>query len=244
MPNATNSNNVSEAKVLVLGGTGLIGSTFLKEAEDSSFISKTLTISRRRIPLFDSLEKLTCIVEPNSERWVEIIEKMESFDLVFSALGTTKHNLNESETQKQVDHELNLRLAGAAKAKGAKVLIMVTSFNNPYLTLSIPYFALKKEIEDGVTKLIFQRTIFLRPGPLVGDRSALNTKQSFSSVLSSVIARLTYDTPCSQGLGFPIRAEEVAEAAVFLLETNLHLDEVKFVSSREMFDLAHALEGI
>lgn len=242
-PTSTVTN--SQAKILVLGGTGLVGSNFLKEAQKSSFISKIITISRRELPpQIGPLSKLSSIVEPDTAKWNDVISQMESFDIVFSGIGTTKGDAKGFENQKLIDHDLNLRLAKASKAKGVEIFMMVTSFNNPYLTLAFPYFALKKQIEDDIIKLGFQKTIFLRPGPLVGDRSLLKPKQSFASTMSSIIASITYNTPCSTLLGVSIKAQEVAEAGMFLLETNVHLEGVQYVTSQEMFELAYALEGI
>lgn len=187
----TNSSNSSESKVLVLGATGLVGSHFLKEAQDSAFITKIITISRRKSPDFEKLSKVTSIVNSDVAVWDNIIQELEPFDIVFSALGTTKGDAKGFKNQELIDHDLNIKLAKAAKERGAKVYTLVSSFNNRFLSNFVPYFKLKNRIEQDIQQIGFEKTIFLRPGPLVGDRTALKPEQTFGSRISSTIADWT-----------------------------------------------------
>lgn len=238
------TNSSSESTVLILGATGLVGSHFLKEAQESAFITKIITISRRALPTFNNLSKVTSIVNNDVTEWERLIQDLEPFDIVFSGIGTTKGEAKGFNNQKLIDHDLTVNLATAAKKRGAKVFVMASSFNNRLLSTWVPYFRLKNQVEQDIQNLGFNKTIFLKPGPLVGDRTVLKPEQTYASQLSSAIANFTYNTPCSSLFGFSIKAEEVAEAAMYLVETNSYMDRVKYITSEEMFDLAHALESI
>lgn len=230
--------------ILVVGATGLVGSHFIKEAQTSGLVGKITVLARRSAPYFQAFDKVHAIIEPDSLLWSKWIQGSEQIDMVFSALGTTVGDAGGMSRQRRVDYDLNLIVAHQCKLKGAKVFVLVSAFNNLLVTKTLPYFALKQQIEDAITFLHYDSTIILRPGPLVGDRSHVKPNKTMRSILSTFVADYTYDTPFSCLVGGTVKAQEVAEAAMFLLETNQQLVSIKVLSSREIFLLSRAIDSL
>ncbi|KAH3679678.1 hypothetical protein WICMUC_000818 [Wickerhamomyces mucosus] len=227
--------------VLVLGGTGLIGSSFVKECSGSFKISKIIVLARRSLPIFNGLDKLELIVEKDTSKWSVIISQLKvKVDVIFSSLVTTSDSKRFSD-QKKIDLDLNVSLIESARYIGVEKVIMVTSVNNSILSKIFPYFYLKRQIEHSLISLDFPHTMLLRPGPLVGDRSSLRDNVSLSTWLSSQVANWTYCTPCSSLFGFSIKAEEVVCAALFQIGFS---DKVKILTSEEMYSIAHDIDII
>jgi uncharacterized protein YbjT (DUF2867 family) len=230
--------------VLIIGATGLVGTHFLREAQNSILVKKITVLSRRDIPLFHNLDKVHAIIETDTLLWSKWIQDSSQIDVVFSALGTTRGDSGSISEQRTIDYDLNLMVAQQSKLKGAKVFTLVSSFNNAAVSKFFHYFALKQQVEGAITSLLFDATIILRPGPLVGDRSSINSQYTLRSFLSSLVATYTYNTPLSCLVGGTIKAEEVAEVAMFMIETSRHLKDVRVVTSREMLQLGDAVRSL
>lgn len=227
-------------KVLVVGGTGLLGSNFIQQCSDSPKVAKIIALVRRNSPILLDLPKVELIVNEDTSSWSSVIKNYpDDIDVIFSSLSTTRGAANGLKNQRKIDLDLNMELMKAARTKNATKVIIVTSFNNALISRIFPYFSLKRTIEDSILCLDYPRTLILRPGPLVGNRATLTDNISFASKLSSGIASWTYNTPCSSLLGFSIKAKEVINAAVYLLDNTEH---VKIMTSQEMFALSKTLE--
>ncbi|KAH3688489.1 hypothetical protein WICPIJ_000527 [Wickerhamomyces pijperi] len=232
----------TDLKVLVIGGTGLLGSNFVCQCSQSSKVSKVIVLARRSFPKFANMSKVEMIVNKDTSQWSNLIyDYPEDIDVIFSSLSTTRGDAKGFANQKQIDLDLNMELIKAAQVKKASKVIIVTSFNNALISRIFPYFSLKKTIENSILSLNYSSTLILRPGPLVGDRTCLKSDVSFASKLSSEIAAWTYNTPCSSLLGFSIKDDEVINSAMYYLDNQ---DHVKIVTSEEMFGLSAAMEGI
>lgn len=218
---------------LVLGATGLCGSAFLKYAEQSKAFEKVFTITRRELPEKVQTDKLTAIVDKNTENWANLIP--EGTDVLFTGLATTRAAAGGLDNQYKIDHDLNVDLAKAAKERGCKTIVLVSSQGaNP--SSFFFYMKMKGEIERDIINLGFEKTIILRPGPLLGERAG-NFK-GFGNAAISKLGGLLYKSKLQPVLSYPVYGDEVGKAGVILALDKSRDEKVQIVSSSEILKLA------
>jgi len=89
--------------------------------------------------------------------------------MFLSALGTTRAAAGGLENQRNIDYELNLQLAKAAKDAGVETYVLISVAGATAKGL-LPYSKMKGELEDAVKTLGFKHCVILKPGLLVGER--------------------------------------------------------------------------
>lgn len=149
--------------VVVVGGTGLVGSALLDEL--SARRVPTVAISRRTgEPRIGILYQVTDMarLEPRS------IPKGTT--AAFCALGTTIRNAGGSQEEfRHVDHDLVLSFARAARKAGIPVFALVSAAGADPRS-KVFYNRVKGETERDLKALGFPSLTILRPGLLLGDR--------------------------------------------------------------------------
>ncbi|ANB12461.1 Fmp52p [Sugiyamaella lignohabitans] len=230
----------SSLNVIVLGATGLVGKLFVKESAESkaSFISSVKTIGRRSTGVESA--KVSDILDPDTSKWPDKIAELESTpDVMFSGLGTTKAIAGSFENQYKIDHDLNVAAAKAAKEKGVKTYVLISSAGSSAGSM-IPYLKMKGEIERDIIALEFPRTIILRPGVLIGEREVSHgigevVMQKFTSLVYGTV--FTKISPMSAAKGV-----DVARSALELLKTDPPTDSskpaVEIYENSKILDLA------
>lgn len=157
---------MSERKrVLLLGATGLIGRNIIARASQMPDLA-IVGLARSEMQ-FAPGTKFEMVLSP-SEGWAEAIA-MVAPDLVINALGTTRRKAGSMAAFRQVDHDLVLQVAKAAKAAGAQQFVHVSSIGaDPHARFR--YLRIKGEVEQGLKALKFRRLDILRPSLLRGAR--------------------------------------------------------------------------
>lgn len=216
----------------ILGATGLCGSGFLKVAEKSASFAKITTLTRRELPTQHSA-KVVSIVNKDSETWGTLIP--DEVNVFFSGLATTRGQAGSQENFYKIDHDMNVDLAKAAKAKGCNTCVIVSSAGaNENSRLF--YFRVKGEIERDIIALGFDKTIILRPGPLLGDRG--QNDKGFLNAASAKIGSYFYRSRLQGLVGHPVYGDEVAKVGVKLATDLTTTKKVQIVESAEILRLA------
>lgn len=215
--------------LFVVGATGLVGAEFLRLADKSALFSAIEGLTRRKLP-FEVSSKVDGVVETNSENWAGLVGKTKIDDVFFSGLGTTRAAAGGLANQYKIDHDLNLELAKAAKAKGFKTYVLISS-GGANSGSYFPYLKMKGELDDEVTKLGFERTIIVRPGLLLGERE--KSKGFFVNSLSRV-GSWVHNTPLSVGT-HSIYGKEVAAGVLKALEQDKK--GVEYLSTNDLYAL-------
>lgn len=219
------------SSVLVLGATGLCGGAFLKFADSSAEVSKVYALTRRPLTNPQALKKTENIVDTNPSGWTKILP---TADILFSSLSTTKGNAGGFDQQYKIDHDLNIELAKQAKANGTRTFIIVSSTGASPESM-FPYLRMKGEIERDILALDFDKTIILRPGPLVGERD--NNLKGLGNTVVSKFGGLFYNSFISPLFSYPAQGLDVGKVG---LEAALKLDNgVHIIGSSEVVEWSH-----
>jgi uncharacterized protein YbjT (DUF2867 family) len=94
-------------------------------------------------------------------------EALPAADVAFSCLGTTIKKAGSREAFRAVDHDAVVAFAKAARAKGARAFVHVSSLGAAKGSRSF-YSSVKGDVEEAVTHLGFESVHALRPSILDG----------------------------------------------------------------------------
>ncbi|KAM3474710.1 hypothetical protein MY5147_004146 [Beauveria neobassiana] len=92
----------------------------------------------------------------------------------------------------KIDHDLNIELARAAKAAGAKTFVFISGGGTRgLLSSSVPYSKMKNGVEDAIKELDFEHGIILKPGLILGQREESRTAESWLQSLTSGLGKVS-----------------------------------------------------
>lgn len=152
-------------RILLVGATGLIGRTIIERSPSLDDIILQ-GVARREIPFPEGTRMELVLAE--SDAWPQIVTQLVP-DAVISALGTTQKKAGSQEGLREVDHDLVLEVARAAKGAGVKNFVQISSVGaDPFSRNS--YLRIKGETERDLKALKLHRLDILRPGLLRGKR--------------------------------------------------------------------------
>lgn len=173
-----------QTRVVLVGATGLIGRAVMAEAVGRSDIH-LVAVARREVPLPPGARMEMLLSD--TDHWPDAIAAGRPHAVVI-ALGTTiKAVGGDRQAFRAVDHDLVLECAAAAKAAGARQLIVVSSIGAQFSSKNF-YLSVKGEVEDKLAKLHFERLDIIRPGLLRGKRDGTpRLAQKIGMMLSPLI---------------------------------------------------------
>lgn len=173
-----------QTRVVLVGATGLIGRAVMTEAVGRHDIH-LVAVARREVPLPKGARMEMLLSDTG--HWPDAIAAGRPHAVVI-ALGTTiKAVGGDKAAFRAVDHDLVLECAAAAKAAGARQLIVVSSAGARFSSKNF-YLSVKGEVEDKLAKLHFHRLDILRPGLLRGHREGpLRPAERWGAIFSPVL---------------------------------------------------------
>lgn len=170
-------------RLLLLGATGLVGSSTLTLAIANPAISEVVAATRRPLaprgklvnPVNQRLETLASLVKD----W--------SVDAVICALGTTKAKAGSQEALRYVDYQLPVLFAKACHAAGVETFALVSAIGAS--TTSMFFYARTKgELERDIQQIGFRSLTIYRPSIISGPRNEVRTAENLVLTLSRVLA--------------------------------------------------------
>jgi len=170
-------------RLLLLGATGLVGSTVLRQALADQAVSEVVAPTRR--PLV-SQNKL---VNPVDSCLDELAPRVKSWnvDAVVCALGTTKAKAGSQKAFRYVDYTLPLVFAKAAHIAGVETFALVSAIGASASSMFF-YAKTKGEVERDIQKIGFRSLTICRPSIIAGERSEMRIAEGAVLAISRVLA--------------------------------------------------------
>lgn len=202
---------------IVIGATGLVGSTLVKQICENPNYSKVVLLLRK--PLIISHSK---VIQEVIDFDKLDVSKIVGDDL-FCAMGTTLAKAGSKENQYKIDCTYPYEVGKIAKINGVKQYILVSSVGANVESSNF-YLRTKGDLEKKIESLDFQNFVSIRPSMLLGDREESRLGEKIGKVLSNLLSPLLFGS-LSKYHG--IEAADVAKAMQRF--ANQGLDGVKYV---------------
>lgn len=192
-------------KVLIIGGTGLVGKAIVSQLIHDDRVAEIHSFSRRNIYLAHPKLHQHLVDFEHINGWSDQLDG----DVFFSAMGTTRSAAGSKEAQYRVDFDYQLECAKAAKQNGVTRYVLISSIGaDP--TSSFFYLKMKGALERSVRELGFQSAHILRPATLTGLRETPRTMEKIFEPVTRLLSKLPFLKAQR-----PISGDQVAEAAIF-----------------------------
>lgn len=168
---------------IIIGATGLIGSTLVEQILENPVYSKVVLLLRK--PLNVSHPKLV--------QEVIDFDKLDALKIVcddlFCAMGTTLAKAGSKEAQYKIDCTYPFEIGKIAKVNGVKQYILVSSLGADFQSSNF-YLRTKGDLEQKIKSLGFQNFVSLRPSFLLGDRQEFRLGEKIGVVLVKLLSPL------------------------------------------------------
>ncbi|SDX54702.1 NAD(P)H-binding protein [Paenibacillus sp. CF384] len=201
-------------KALLVGATGLVGASLLRQLlQDSRCSAVTILVRRPLRPPADesgSNRKLT-VITADFDRMDEALAGVEA-DIVFCTLGTTIKKAKTQEAFRQVDLAYPVAIGEWAARHGAAKMIIVSAMG-ANASSSIFYNRVKGEMEAQLSALGLRELHIVRPSLLLGKREEFRLGEK-AGILLTPLLKLFMQGALRKYR--PVEAEDVAAFMVSL----------------------------
>lgn len=222
--------SIPESKVaIVAGGSGLVGHELMMLLLKEDAIAKVHAMGRRPTHLSHSKLKEHIHVDLSITQWDEDSPPPE---IGFICLGTTLKQAGSKEKLAKVDVDLVCHVAQEMKLLGVTRIAVVSSYGADPDSYS-HYLKCKGRMESAVSKMGFERVVFVRPGPLSGERD----KPRKNEIVTEYVLKLLSPLLIGKLANFkPISGKDVAQCMLYsLFETQTSQSYPTIFDTRSMY---------
>lgn len=203
-----------EGKIaIVIGGTGLVGTSLLQQLVADERYSNIVAIGRHKPsvedPKIDFIEN--DLLKPKSAA-----EHLFGDDL-FVCIGTTIKKAQSKEAFRFVDYTIPKKIAKHAHKNGVKNIAVVSSVGAHRLSGSF-YLKMKGKMEDAIIEEEFKRTVILRPSLLLGNRKEKRTAEGIGRKLAPITNLLLWGRKMRKYRA--VKAYQVATAMIHYINNS------------------------
>jgi uncharacterized protein YbjT (DUF2867 family) len=174
----------SGKSVLVLGGTGLVGSHCLRLLADDPAFDRVLSLTRRPLPR----ELTHGTVDAHVVDFDDLAAHASLFrvDQIICALGTTIKQAGTQEAFRVVDYRYPLTAARLGVEQGATHFLLVSSLGADPRS-RVFYSRVKGEVESAVLAMSYRSVTIVRPSLLLGPRAAYRLGEQIGKRLAFLV---------------------------------------------------------
>ena len=170
---------------IIIGATGLVGSTLVTQICENPNYSKVVLLLRK--PLNISHSKLIQeVIDFDNIDALKVVG-----DDLFCAMGTTLAKAGSKEAQYKIDCTYPFEIGKIAKANGVKQFILVSSVGADFDSSNF-YLRTKGDLEKKIQSLGFQNFVSVRPSMLLGDREESRLGEKIGKVFSNLLSPLLF----------------------------------------------------
>ncbi|MDZ7900834.1 MAG: NAD(P)H-binding protein [Arcicella sp.] len=170
---------------IIIGATGLIGSTLVEQILENPAYSKVVLLLRK--PLNVSHSKLVQEVidfdKPDASKIMG--------DDLFCAIGTTLAKAGSKDAQYKIDCTYPYEIGKIAKANGVKQYLLVSSLGADADSSNF-YLRTKGDLEQKIKYLGFGNFVSFRPSFLLGDRQEFRLGEKIAVVFVKLLNPLMF----------------------------------------------------
>ncbi|KAF9352362.1 hypothetical protein BGX26_009826, partial [Mortierella sp. AD094] len=168
--------SIPKNSCLILGGTGAVGKSLVRDALASNSFTRVLTLGRRTVVTNDSFPNLS-VLEQQTVNFESIPETFPASDLpqvVFCTLATTRANAGSAAAFKKIDQQYVVDSARYIHEKApkdpvtglSKVHFLYCSAANANINSFFLYSKSKGETEKALAEIGFERVSIFQPAYL------------------------------------------------------------------------------
>ena len=198
----------SHRTALLAGATGLVGGHLLRRLLADPRYRQVIAVSRKELGI--EHPKLRPLITNFDAIEAAIAGLGETVDDAFCALGTTIKTAGSREAFRRVDFGYVVAFARAARAAGARRLMLVSAIGASARS-AIFYLRVKGETEEALAALGYPALHIFRPGLLLGQRAESRPREALGMALAPFLNPLMLG-PAKAYRGIP--ADTVAAAMI------------------------------
>jgi uncharacterized protein YbjT (DUF2867 family) len=207
---------------IIIGATGLIGSTLVEQILENPAYSKVVLLLRKPLNISHSklIQEVIDFDKPDASKVIG--------DDLFCAMGTTLAKAGSKDAQYKIDCTYPYEIGKIAKANGIKQYLLVSSLGADADSSNF-YLRTKGDLEQKIKSLGFENFVSFRPSFLLGDRQEFRLGEKIAVVFVKLL------NPLMIGGLKKYRGIEASRVASSMQKmANQGLSGVRFVESDEI----------
>ena len=198
-------------KVLVIGGTGLVGSCLVKELVDSEKYTSVILLVRQK-QLEDHPKINEIVFDFNDQSDIVLLDKV---DHVFCCIGTTIKKAGSKKNFMEVDYGIPIRFAYWSERMNIQSFSIITSMGANESS-RVFYNKVKGKVENKIKKMKIPNINIFRPALILGARSEKRPGEKLGQIIFRLINPILVG-PAKKYRG--IEAKRIARGMLSHLET-------------------------
>jgi uncharacterized protein YbjT (DUF2867 family) len=165
---------------IIIGATGLIGSTLVEQILDNPAYSKVVLLLRKPLNISHSklIQEVIDFDNPDASKIMG--------DDLFCAMGTTLAKAGSKDAQYKIDCTYPYEIGKIAKSNGVKQYLLVSSLGADADSSNF-YLRTKGDLEQKIKSLGFENFVIFRPSFLLGDRQEFRLGEKIAVVFVKLL---------------------------------------------------------
>ncbi|WP_026996614.1 NAD(P)H-binding protein [Flectobacillus major] len=170
-------------KAIIIGATGLVGSTLTKALLADTTYSNVVLLVRTKVPLQHPKLQQVLFDFDNPD------SSLVQGDILFCAMGTTLAKAGSKAVQYKIDCTYPYEIAKIAKANGIEQYFLVSSIGADERSSNF-YLRTKGDLEEKLKSLQFSHFVSVRPSIILGNRQEKRIGEKIGIILVKLIEPL------------------------------------------------------